>query len=107
MSPTVIYVSDSDENRIAQLGMNATVQVAGPVELRVGGNFKDLKQRTQRAKQMSETVILGGATGHPGPPSRRCAAPAAPCAPPWREGCPRPRSRGRPGSPRQCPISPG
>ncbi|MBU0751980.1 MAG: CHASE2 domain-containing protein [Gammaproteobacteria bacterium] len=28
--------------------------------------FKDLEQRLTRAKQMSETVILGGAGGHPG-----------------------------------------
>jgi serine/threonine-protein kinase len=28
--------------------------------------FKDLEQRLNRAKQMSETVILGGAGGHPG-----------------------------------------
>jgi serine/threonine-protein kinase len=28
--------------------------------------FKDLEQRLTRAKQMSETVILGGATAHPG-----------------------------------------
>lgn len=28
--------------------------------------FRDLEQRLTRAKQMSETVILGGASGHPG-----------------------------------------
>jgi len=28
--------------------------------------FKDIEQKLNRAKQMSETVILGGASGHPG-----------------------------------------
>ena len=68
VTPSFTYVSDSDENRNTSLGMNATVQLGGPFELRVAGNRRDLQQenRPELDRQTIDGQLVLGARVGPG-----------------------------------------